>query len=69
MSTDYVNECRTEEFKCSDGTCLSVDSVCNGHADCTSGDDETNCGEQIVTIFVFFFCWILFKITLKVRLH
>ena len=49
-----MDQCREAEFECSDGTCLSVDSVCNGHTDCGSGDDEYNCGKFLASFFFLF---------------
>lgn len=37
-----IEECA---FKCTNGTCLSLDSVCNNITDCADGSDEfNNCG-------------------------
>ena len=30
---------------CPDGRCILRTWVCDGHADCSNGTDETNCGE------------------------
>eukprot|EP01083_Nonionella_stella_P084207 233064_1 len=36
------NKCRTNEFKCADGTCIWYGLVCNGVTDCADGEDETS---------------------------
>ncbi|XP_074490741.1 low-density lipoprotein receptor-related protein 8-like isoform X1 [Sebastes fasciatus] len=32
------------EFRCSDGSCILRQSVCDGHTDCEDGSDEHRCG-------------------------
>ncbi|XP_031769173.2 uncharacterized protein LOC113518285 isoform X2 [Galleria mellonella] len=35
--------CFPREFSCGDGTCVPRDWICDGTADCPSGDDEARC--------------------------
>lgn len=40
------NNCRDEEYKCPDGTCIPLNWVCNGVHDCPGSrpaSDEQNC--------------------------
>jgi len=34
------NNCNEGEFACADGRCIAFEFTCDGHSDCTSGDDE-----------------------------
>ena len=45
-------ECQKDQFKCSDGVCISKDSVCNGVEDCTNGSDEKldDCDSEDITL-------------------
>ena len=37
------------DIKCNDtGRCYRSNIVCNGNSSCSNGDDETNCGNDIV---------------------
>lgn len=36
--------CGYNQFRCPDGTCLSVRQRCDGKADCVDMSDENNCG-------------------------
>jgi len=36
--------CNSEEFQCYNGKCLSIDKRCNGKPECSTGEDEVNCG-------------------------
>ncbi|KAJ8875156.1 hypothetical protein PR048_023049 [Dryococelus australis] len=38
-----VPPCRTDEFRCGDGTCLNINQRCNGNPDCLNGEDEEGC--------------------------
>nr|KAF7432493.1 hypothetical protein H0235_005417 [Vespula pensylvanica] len=40
-----VTTCSSDQFRCIDGICLSIDKRCNGVADCRNGEDENQCGE------------------------
>lgn len=44
MTSYFGLACRQDEFKCSDGYCLSMDYLCNGANDCGDWSDETDCG-------------------------
>ncbi|XP_035741558.1 basement membrane-specific heparan sulfate proteoglycan core protein-like isoform X32 [Vespa mandarinia] len=39
-----VTTCSSDQFRCIDGICLSIDKRCNGVADCRNGEDENQCG-------------------------
>ncbi|XP_014607947.1 PREDICTED: basement membrane-specific heparan sulfate proteoglycan core protein isoform X7 [Polistes canadensis] len=39
-------ECRGEEFACTDGTCIPRAYVCDGRPDCRGGADERDCPSQ-----------------------
>ncbi|XP_013386791.1 G-protein coupled receptor GRL101-like [Lingula anatina] len=36
-------DCSTHQYRCSDGTCISVRNICDGENDCLRGEDELNC--------------------------
>ncbi|RXG57072.1 Serine protease nudel [Armadillidium vulgare] len=36
-------ECSSNEFRCSDGICITTDKMCNGVAECVNGEDEEKC--------------------------
>ncbi|XP_038050982.1 CUB and sushi domain-containing protein 2-like [Patiria miniata] len=36
--------CKTDEFHCGNGFCITNSSRCNGYPDCTNNQDELNCG-------------------------
>lgn len=36
-------ECESDEYRCSDGTCISGDFRCDGLRDCSDGADEVEC--------------------------
>ncbi|XP_035741557.1 basement membrane-specific heparan sulfate proteoglycan core protein-like isoform X31 [Vespa mandarinia] len=38
-----VTTCSSDQFRCIDGICLSIDKRCNGVADCRNGEDENQC--------------------------
>ena len=48
-----VTECKPPpsscEFKCSNGTCLSSEKVCNFMNDCENGEEEVHCGYNDIT--------------------
>ena len=46
-------QCTTSMFRCSNGSCLQRDHVCDLTADCADGEDET--GECGKSFYVFFF--------------
>ncbi|CAI2345099.1 unnamed protein product [Caenorhabditis sp. 36 PRJEB53466] len=41
-------ECFAPRMRCHSGQCLQPDLICDGHADCTGGDDEVNCTSKRV---------------------
>ena len=45
------------DVKCNDtGRCLRSRIICNGFSTCTHGDDELNCGKNIIPISYFSRC-------------
>ncbi len=38
-----TEECEEDEKQCSDGTCITVDYLCDGIVDCSTGEDEEGC--------------------------
>ncbi|BFZ02787.1 hypothetical protein BsWGS_05826 [Bradybaena similaris] len=38
-----LDQCESNEFKCSEGTCISTEEVCDTFPDCNDGSDEENC--------------------------
>lgn len=36
--------CKSEEYQCNSGQCIPIGYLCNGIIDCTTRDDELNCG-------------------------
>ena len=43
VKTDAMPMCGANSFTCRNGTCLASTSICDGHVDCSSGEDEINC--------------------------
>jgi len=44
--------CQSDQFECTNGTCISMNQRCDGVAHCPSGEDELYCikaGEQCST--------------------
>ncbi|XP_035226040.1 basement membrane-specific heparan sulfate proteoglycan core protein-like isoform X3 [Stegodyphus dumicola] len=39
-----TNQCRFDQYRCSDGMCLNIAQRCDGNKDCTGGEDEAGCG-------------------------
>ena len=35
--------CESTEYQCSEGRCLERAWLCDGHADCSTSEDEQNC--------------------------
>ncbi|XP_060688816.1 enteropeptidase [Hemiscyllium ocellatum] len=35
--------CATTDYQCRNGSCISMDRLCNGHQDCEDGSDENHC--------------------------
>lgn len=38
-----LTACKQYQFTCDDGTCITIEEVCNAKADCPNGDDEDQC--------------------------
>jgi hypothetical protein len=38
--------CTDHEFRCSDGSCITLTWKCDLERDCTDGSDELDCGES-----------------------
>lgn len=45
--------CQGREVKCSDGSCIPRQSVCDGNKDCDDGSDEYQCSEYRVDNMIF----------------
>uniref|UniRef100_A0A1I7U2X4 EGF-like domain-containing protein n=1 Tax=Caenorhabditis tropicalis TaxID=1561998 RepID=A0A1I7U2X4_9PELO len=43
QSNQVIPECRAPRMRCRSGQCIQPDLICDGHFDCTGGDDEVNC--------------------------
>lgn len=43
--TTFISEhkCKQNELVCHDGTCIRNTYICNGHVDCSGGEDERGC--------------------------
>jgi len=41
------DKCLRNQFRCSDGTCLPVEVICDGVADCKEGEEENDCDSFI----------------------
>lgn len=37
--------CQHGKFRCSDGTCIPREGVCNRRNDCSNGEDEEDCSD------------------------
>lgn len=40
-----ITECRKNEYRCSDGSCIDIRRKCDGYPDCRDRGDELNCSE------------------------
>lgn len=38
-----ITECKDDEYKCADNTCIPEDKMCDGELDCSQGEDEEDC--------------------------
>ena len=43
VMSEFVEECRNQQFQCSDKSCIPSAFECNNITDCTDGSDEANC--------------------------
>ncbi|XP_037923945.1 transmembrane protease serine 2-like [Hermetia illucens] len=43
VASDAHEECSYTEFQCESGECIPRTEVCDGHANCPSGEDEDDC--------------------------
>lgn len=42
-------DCTEMEFRCSDGSCISLTWRCDFEQDCSDGSDEAECGKALLT--------------------
>jgi hypothetical protein len=49
------SDCPISMFRCSDGTCVFHELVCDGRFDCSDGSDETiaTCGKCVATVLIY----------------
>ncbi|OXU30955.1 hypothetical protein TSAR_001301 [Trichomalopsis sarcophagae] len=47
-----VTTCSSNEYRCLEGICISIDKRCNGYADCRNGDDEDSCAMMDILILI-----------------
>lgn len=52
--TRLVVRCRSDEFECLDGSCVSQTARCDGRSDCRDRSDEYNCTGIIMFPFFLF---------------
>lgn len=43
-----ISGCSVDEFRCSDGKCISIREQCDGEIQCVNGEDEDGCGKYHV---------------------
>ncbi|XP_020710796.1 sortilin-related receptor isoform X2 [Athalia rosae] len=48
VTTEHLRTCREYEFQCYNGECIADAWVCDGSSDCSSGEDELDCGEVTI---------------------
>lgn len=45
-------DCTEMEFRCSDGSCISLTWRCDFEQDCSDGSDEAECGTTLLTNYL-----------------
>lgn len=46
-------ECSSAEFRCNDGTCISIEQKCDQIYDCDGNEDEDDCEGKITPVLKF----------------
>lgn len=52
-----IQLCEKNEFKCTDGTCISNTKHCDGNKDCPNGADELFCGMYVFCYIILVYCF------------
>lgn len=45
--SEEPEQCPRNEYMCSDGKCISRAYVCDSYPDCSTGEDESNCPNNL----------------------